>query len=432
MSKRALSEAWEQRSHQRQHLPSPAEQAAEQLRRIREKAAQARAQAVASKGNIIQAPAEQRSPSREGEALASIQRLHCELQRDLQRDGSTALDVCNVLQKLAQVRIHAIGGDQLARQKFLAQLGVAKTVGRLRKHRDADVSEMASAIVKRWKIACGLEQSPDGAAESPRSPARKAARSAPAGESVPAAATVVVPEGPKQAPAAEPAATAPPAAVMREEAEQQQLAVALAAEPAAQPPVVAEPLPAEPESPVGYAADSFDSAAPTVEDLVAQLAAKCPAKGKQAKRLADLTPGSLVFGACLFSGTRPSLGDYGLGLVTRVPTPLDDDYELRALWRDPLDGESLEVRDAVTFGKHRMTEHRILKLAEEEEEGEGEAQHGEGRRPRLLPRHYTRDDIALLARGRGSQGAPAAITAEHEAALADAGFALVRARGLGR
>ena len=59
------------------------------------------------------------------------------------------------------------------------------------------------------------------------------------------------------------------------------------------------------------------------------------------KRFAPLC-GELLLGCPLCRGP-PSLGDHGIAIVRRVPTPLDDNYDLRFLWRDPLDGSAVQV-----------------------------------------------------------------------------------------
>ena len=74
----------------------------------------------------------------------------------------------------------------------------------------------------------------------------------------------------------------------------------------------------------------------SLSELVASLGARKRARWKPAL-------GSLVFGAPLCRG-KPSLGDHAIAAVTGVPTALSgDDYVLRALWRDPLDGSPVQV-----------------------------------------------------------------------------------------
>lgn len=59
--------------------------------------------------------------------------------------------------------------------------------------------------------------------------------------------------------------------------------------------------------------------------------------------------GARLFAVPLARG-KPSLADHAIAIITSIPSPpLDETYECRVLWRDPIDGTPVQVRDHVRF-----------------------------------------------------------------------------------
>ena len=48
-----------------------------------------------------------------------------------------------------------------------------------------------------------------------------------------------------------------------------------------------------------------------------------------------------------------------------MPTPLDENYELRFLWRDPIDGTPVQCRAKLIVGKGSLRTNRYLHLPSE-------------------------------------------------------------------
>ena len=118
----------------------------------------------------------------------------------------------------------------------------------------------------------------------------------------------------------------------------------------------------------------------------------------------------------------------GIGIVTKVPTPLDDHYEMRFLWRYPLEGEEeegapVEVREHVAFWRNQMTARAYLVLRAGRSVGDTEL-------AAALPRHYTIDDVKLLEKGleKSDECWVPPFDNGHEDAIVAAGFNCVRAR----
>ena len=164
---------------------------------------------------------------------------------------------------------------------------------------------------------------------------------------------------------------------------------AAAAAPDARDPPGQQQTPAGAPAPIealppggGTCATDGDARQPTVAELRTSLAVRAADGPPKNARLA-VRRGSLLFGAAMHSGSNPSLGDYCIGVVTSVPSSLDDNYYMVCLWRDPLSGEPVEVREGVSFGKKRMTTTRFVDLD-----------------AKPLPYHYSPADVALLRLGR--------------------------------
>ena len=384
---------------------------------------------------------------------ARVRRLELEIK------GGTELTVCDALLQLSFIKLESLADNEQRRRDVLKVRNVGKIVGNLRKHKDKEISEFATAIVGKWKVACGIQRdASQGSSPSPRSPTKAARRSFTADGASAAASmelAALPPIHPPPAPVSD--APLPPAG---EEVDDAPDAYAARATSAEAPPTSAEPPPAAPaEAPPAAngpnaadtptptdapppadatppadvpppQAEAASAAAPTVGELTGVLAANCAAgKGTWGTRHSRVPLGALVFGAPLYSGRRPSLGDFGVGVVTRAPTPLDPHWELRVLYREPIGGAPVELREKVQFGKERMLDGRflLLRVPGDEAAESGDVPAG----AHALPSPYTAADVALLRRGLGPSGRATAIVpgSSDAAAIEQAGFAIYGAHG---
>jgi hypothetical protein len=82
----------------------------------------------------------------------------------------------------------------------------------------------------------------------------------------------------------------------------------------------------------------------------------------RSRTLIRVALGDLFIGVPLARG-QPSLGDHALIFVCRVPTsPLEEHVELRVLWRDPVDGHALDMRECVRVHRSSTYANRFLLL----------------------------------------------------------------------
>ena len=133
-----------------------------------------------------------------------------------------------------------------------------------------------------------------------------------------------------------------------------------------------------------------------------------------------------MYGAPLARGV-PSDGDYGIGVVTAIPSALSDNWELRFLWRDPIDGTPEEFT-SVQFGKHRLLASKFLKLdgSPPPQPGSARASASTEATTHALPEPYTAADVALL-RGNTSI-VPGLINPNHLFDVEKAGFHVHRSK----
>ena len=152
-------------------------------------------------------------------------------------------------------------------------------------------------------------------------------------------------------------------------------------------------------------------------DLAAELGWKDKAKMSKGKNM-KVPVGTLLFGPARYKGA-PALGDFGIGLVSKVPTPLDNNYDLRFMWRNPVDGQAVAFLDRLST--QTMAVGLYLKLRELD--GNGQV-----RLDRPLPKGYTEADVELLRRDLKFEVFTPKLTETHAAAIRRAGFELEHAR----
>lgn len=282
----------------------------------------------------------------------------------------SALLICDALQRIASVNLSWIS------RPLLKSTRIGVEVGRLRRHGDADVRESANAIVRQWKFACGMGGAPKlSGPHSPVSPLL-AVRTPPVSAQLPASSKWTTPSGTVQD------ARAPADGVAAEEssntapAESSDIAPAESSDAA--PAAKSDAAPAERSNAATEGMCSRDMhATHTARDKPEGAPAPPPSalppppnlalrelvdslRACSSKERIPAGVGTIVFGAPMARG-QPSLGDYGIGIVTRVPVPkLDDNVCLCFLWRDPIDATAGELRPSVVLGRFALSRAKYV------------------------------------------------------------------------